>query len=260
VFTTLIITHLVASLAVGHPGAAIFGDVSGDAIVAGVYVDDTTAVTTCEWSPAFPRDTHGESADEVVRRIGSRTYVLYECDCDGDVTLHWIPEVDADDLADHAAQTLSRRVPSPIVAMAPPPDAGVVNTTSWFWVSPGWWTPVSVTAMIPTPRGPLGVTTTATPTTLQFDPGDGSPDVSCRGPGMPYTALLHHVMSRQCTHTWSRPSVVAGGRFPARMSVVWKVHWRATTGASGDLPDITTTMNVPTVVDELHAVARRAGN
>ena len=122
-----------------QPGGAAFGDVSGDAIVAGVYVDDTAAVTTCEWSPAFPRDSHGTSADEVIRRIGSRTYVLYECDCDGDVTLHWIPDVDENELANHAAQTLSQRVPSPITSMAPPPHAGVVNTTSWFWVSPGWW-------------------------------------------------------------------------------------------------------------------------
>jgi hypothetical protein len=43
------------------------------------------------------------------------------------------------------------------------------------------------------------------------------------------------------------------------MSVVWKVSWRATTGASGTLPDITTSLGVPTTVDELQAVARRTG-
>lgn len=254
---TLIAVSLVTGAGV-HPGAAAFGDVHGDAIVAGVYVDDTTTVTDCVWSPAFPRDAHGTSSDEVVRYIGSRAYVLYECDCDGDVTLHWIPEVDTDKLADQAAQTLSRRVPSPIVGMAPPPGAGVVNTTSWFWVSAGWWVPISVTAMIPTPRGPLGVTTTATPTTLRFDPGDGSATVTCDGPGVPYAAPLHHLLSRECTHRWSRPSVVSGGRFATTLSVVWKVRWRATTGASGNLPDITTSVNAPVLVDELHAVARRA--
>jgi hypothetical protein len=102
VFAAVILAPLVAVVSGVHPGGAAFGDVSGDAIVAGVYVDDTDVVTTCEWSPAFPRDAHGTSADEVVRQIGSRTYVLYECDCDGDVTLHWIPEVDDDELADRA--------------------------------------------------------------------------------------------------------------------------------------------------------------
>ena len=239
------------------PSGGAFGDVHDDTIIAGVHVDDAAASTNCTWSLVFPRDTHSDGADEVVRRIGARTYVLYECNCDGNVTLHWVPELSADELAEQASHTLSRRVPSPVVGMAPPPDAGIVNSRSWFWVSPGWWTPVSVTATIPTPRGPLGVTTTATPTTLRFAPGDGSPPVACRGPGVMYTAPLHDLLSTDCTHRWTVPSVVAGGRFPSRVSVVWQVRWRATTGASGTLPDITTSLPIGTVVDEVHALARR---
>ncbi|MGA0064358.1 MAG: hypothetical protein ACO3IV_02850 [Ilumatobacteraceae bacterium] len=239
------------------PSSGAFGDVHDDTIIAGVYIDDSAAVTGCTWSIVFPRDAHSDGDAEVVRRIGSRTYVLYECNCNGNVTLHWIPELSADELAEHAAHSLSRRVPSPVVGMAPPPDAGVVNSRSWFWVSPGWWTPVSVTATIPTPRGPLGVTTTATPTTLRFAPGDGASTVSCRGPGVMYTALLHEVLPTDCTHRWSLPSIVAGGRFASRISIVWEVRWRATTGASGTLPDITTSLPIGVAVDEVHALARR---
>lgn len=76
-------------------------------------------------------------------------------------------------IARSAASIAYDLIPAPFGEFAPPARQGLINIGTWFWVSPLVWQPKSVTAWVPSPIGPIVVTTTATPYRLIFDPGDG---------------------------------------------------------------------------------------
>ena len=199
--------------------------VNGAQIMAGVRIgippSSNNDVGDCEWSPAIPRDTLIGSNGEVFKQIGSIRYQLYDYTCsdrEPATSYYWIPQVSTETLASEASSVLYDNIPAPWGEFAPPAHRGVVKLGMWFWVNPLIWVPVSVTAWVPTPSGPISVTTTATPKKLKFQPGDGdlgSGEVECNGTWslVVSRSLAIHLIHLACIHTSIHPPFTAVVRF-----------------------------------------------
>lgn len=209
----------------------------------------------CSWKAVMRIDPSSGASTEVTRRIGSKIQVLMTFDCLGPPARSgrkWITRVSG------GGASARRRLPAPGVSTAPPPDRGVVNVGTWFWVSRSVWKPWSVTATVATPAGPVTVTTTARPSRLILDPGDGHPPVRCAGPGRQWNAVFGDTVRTGCMHVWRRASTsMPGGAYRASISIQWTVTWRSSLGASGRLPDIRTSTPFMAQVREIQAVASR---
>ena len=200
----------------------------------------------------------GEPPPRVIAGINHRLFVRV---CPSGNRLVWVPQVAPLVINRWSSSLLTRWLPRPAVQTAPPSGRAVVKVGTWFWTDPTAWRPVSVTAWIPTPRGPLWVTTTAIPTRLEFDPGDGawgSGPVTCAGPGVPWLAVFGDGAPSPlgCSYAYPHSSAVsANGRsFTARLSIVWAVSWRASTGASGSAGPLRTTRAAPVTVREIEGL------
>ena len=120
---------------------------------------------------------------------------------------------------------------------------------------------MSVTAWIATPSGVLWSTTTATPASLLFDPGDaawGTGPVTCSGPGTPWTTDRGATATSPdgCDYTYRHSSVRGpdGSTFPSVTTIVWSGSWTSSTGAGGVIGPIRTWTGVPVTVREIQAV------
>ncbi|MCX6534968.1 MAG: hypothetical protein NT119_00190 [Actinobacteria bacterium] len=219
-------------------------------IIAGVIVQQNDAPggsDACQWSPSLARDSgQGQDAgDEVTKQVGSVSFRLYDRVCEGKATTYyWIPEISTEQIARSAASVVYDLIPAPFGEFAPPARQGLINIGTWFWVEPTVWQPKSVTAWVPTPEGPVSVTTTATPTKLVFHPGDGfrgTGDKDCVGPGSRWTEIIGDHLPSPCMYTYRHSSAVnSSGLFSASLSIIWRVAWRSSTGASGTLPNVST--------------------
>jgi hypothetical protein len=119
------------------------------------------------------------------------------------------------------------------------------------------WKSVSVTAYIPTSAGPISVTTTATPTSLIYSPGDGNNAVTCRGPGTPWSRSRGDNDISDCMYTYRSASHTrASGTYAANTAIKWSVTWRSNLGIGGVLPSIRTGIASPARVLELQALSR----
>lgn len=239
--------------------------VSGNRVMAGVRWgspgDDGGYTDDCEWSVSMPRDSHGGDDGDVVKVVGPTTYRLYDYTCldrDPPTTYHWIPEVSTQTLAQQASSVVYENIPAPWGNFAPPAHRGIVKLGTWFWVSPLMWIPIRATAWVPTPAGPVAVTTTATPKELIFDPGDGalgSGEVSCRGPGLPWIDAFGDTMPSSCMYTYRHSSSTQpGGVFRATLSVEWEVTWTSSLGARGSLGTVTLDAHHNIVVREIQGL------
>jgi hypothetical protein len=256
---------LVAGLA--HPDGTAWADGSGGAgggeIWAGVQTGrapdaDGTDASDCRWRPTLPHDAVIGVQGPVVRTTGGVTYQLFDRVCPKGTTLHWIPRLPPSSLAEHAADLLRSRLPLPRPGFAPSPDRTVVQVGVWFWTDPAVWRPVSVTAWVPTPTGTLWATTTARPTRLTLDPGDGDLGtglVTCSGPGRIWQPADGDSSASPCSYTYAHASAVhTAGRFPARVAIEWQISWTSSTGAGGALADHTTWADQPVTVSEIQAL------
>ena len=164
--------------------------------------------------------------------------------CDGAVVQSvWVPSLSPADLGRLAFDEVRKLVVPPVVALSPVQAAGgLVNFTTWLAVTP---VPAVAATAGPLPDG-LSATATATVTELRWDPGDGSPVVSCvpwgalPPPGAPEDA------QGPCSWTPHAPSAPQFSHtddllFHASVSLVWSVVWSATNGATGVLGSLTTT-------------------
>lgn len=237
--------------------------VDGTQIMAGIQFGAPPSADSspCEWSPTLPRDAGNQQAEEVVKTVGSVTYRLYDHTCDDrdpPTTYHWIPEVSAETLANTAEAVVYDNIPAPWGNFAPPARRGVVTLGTWFWVHPAMWVPIRATAWIPTPRGPLIVTTTATPKRLIFDPGDGhlgDGTVDCAGPGIPWIEAFGDRLPSPCMYTYRHTSSHhPSGAFPASLAVRWHVTYTSNVGASGSLGDVTVGASHQMVIREIHGL------
>lgn len=218
----------------------------------------------CEWSVALPRDTHSD-ADDVTKVVGSTTYRLYDYTCfdrEPATTYHWIPEVSTSTLAQQASSVVYENIPAPWGNFAPPAHRGVVKLGTWIWVNPLMWIPIRATAWVPTPAGPIAVTTTATPKELIFDPGDGAlgtGEVTCRGPGIPWVEAFGDSLPSPCMYTYQHASSRAeNGMFRATVSIEWEVTWVSSLGARGSLGTVTLDAHHNMVVREIQGLVKNA--
>ncbi|CAB4609086.1 unannotated protein [freshwater metagenome] len=225
-----------------------YGAVVDKTIIAGVIVQQNGAPSSsdsCQWSPSLVRDSGQGAGDEVTKRVGSVSFRLYDRVCEGEATTYyWIPEISTEQIARSAASVVYDLIPAPFGEFAPPARQGLINIGTWFWVEPTVWQPKSVTAWVPTPEGPVSVTTTATPTKLVFHPGDGfrgMGDKTCTGPGQKWIDMMGDSLPSTCMYSYRHSSAVnSSGLFSASLSIIWRVAWRSSTGASGTLPNVST--------------------
>jgi len=241
------------------PTYATQAGVDGDHIFAGVSYEAEHSLSRCEWSLPLPTYGLGGRTGATTREWNGITWVLHQCTIDESVQLVWIPEVSTETVAESTRDVVRDRVPTFDHNFSPPRNRGVVKTPTWFWVNPVLWRPVSVTARLPTPRGIVTMTTTATPTSLEFDPGDGSGQTAeCEGPGLPWLPIMPTWVESDCAFEYETPSSVRpNGTFRARLNVVWSVTWRTNVGTSGRLPDIRIGTPYDLRIRELQAIITR---
>lgn len=129
-------------------------------------------------------------------------------------------------------------------------DGTVVGFTTWLWLDGQSLAARSVTAS----AGPNSATVTARPSSVSFDPGDGSPAVVCAGGGVAYDPAQPNTVS-DCVHRYVRASgQTPGGVFVLTAQVTWTATWTGTKGAGGVLPALTVMASTLVRVDELQAV------
>jgi hypothetical protein len=168
--------------------------------------------------------------------------------------------VDPAVLARQALSTLV--VPSPTTGRYP---AGtmrdgqpftVVNAYTWFWTDPGSFRELTARA----DAGGVWAQVTVTPTAFSFTPGDGAAAVSCPGPGVAWQPSdgVWAPSPAGCDYRYPHSSIHQPDRqVTATYSIRWSVAWTSSTGASGTLPDLTTTSNATFAVAEVEAVVTR---
>ena len=216
--------------------------------------------SSCAWEPhnAMP----GGALMPVFKNVDGIRYQLYDKRCPGPTLEYiWIPDIDHKRLSFNATAYLERILPDPSASFAPPAAKGVVKVGMWFWIDPSDWASFSVTAWVPTPSGTRWATTTARPVRLVFDPGDGglgSGSVSCTTPGTRWkTAYGDDQRSPSgCQYTFDHSSVMAGNgsSFPAKVTIVWDVSWRSSSGAGGYSGQLRTSSSYAMRVREIQAL------
>jgi hypothetical protein len=233
--------------------------IDGDHIYAGVSYDSYQHYERCEWVSPSTIHQEGVSPSVLTREWNGIFWQLFECQHDGESSMVWLPEISTESVAESNRNVVRDLLPTLAPGFSPSIDRGLVKTPTWFWVNPLIWRPVSVTARVPTPRGIISVTTTATPESLEFHPGDDRGEVvECDGPGLPWSAVLSRFIGTDCQYEYPVPSSVRQeGTFRARLDVVWSVTWSTNVGAGGRLPDLRLGSVHSLRVRELHAVVQR---
>ena len=230
------------------------GSTDGENIEAEVRFDAPPASDGCEWEAV-------NGIDPVTVESGNAATAketLFYKACDNKIVgYQWIRTDAPTRVAQSAGKKVSKLVPSLLMRTAPSADRMVVGVATWFWMPRSLWKPISVTAWIQTPGGPVSVTTTATPHNLIYAPGDGRSSVTCAGPGRVWTASLGDRASTSCMYTYKSASHTQSVRnYNAKMSVQWKISWRSSIGLRGTLPSITTGLPIKVQVREMQALAR----
>lgn len=147
----------------------------------------------------------------------------------------------AEVLAAHARELVVVVVPSPHTSPEGAPQ--LAGKRTWFWIHPDDWRPVTARAELPG----LWAEVTATPTRAVWTPGDGSPAVTCDGPGRP------HPGTAGATTTCGHPYTVEG-TYTLRLAVTYTVTWTSSDGQSGTQDPFVLTTTQPITVDERQVV------
>jgi hypothetical protein len=168
--------------------------------------------------------------------------------------------VDPAALAERALRTLT--IPAPTTGRYP---AGtmrdgrpftVVNAYTWFWTDAESFRALTARA----DAGGVWAQVTVTPTALRFAPGDGADAVSCPGPGVAWQPGdgVWAPSPAGCHYRYPHSSIrQPDEQVTATYGISWSVTWTSSTGASGTLPDLTTSSNATFAVAEVQAVVTR---
>lgn len=264
----LMCTLLAGFIAVNHLVPRALAESSGTGSVVGDNIEaevsfaspPASAGPTCEWRPALDITAGAKPGTAAISVRTSQGVVesLYLRVCgDHTDTYYWIRNDVGPRVAKVAKDKVSRLVPALLVHTAPSPERMVVKQPTWFWVPRAIWKPISITAAIPTPAGPIIVTTTATPRHLSYSPGDGRATVTCTGPGKRWRSSMGDDVRSSCSYSYRSASrSTSSTLYPARVSVRWDVSWKSNLGAGGSLPPIRTGLGMNVRVAELQALSR----
>lgn len=195
---------------------------------------------------------------------GHTTGAIYTCTTWPPVTTGaaeiWLPTAPAADPQTLAARAVKLlRLPQPSGARSPSQSQrydgypfSYVNLWTWFWTASAQWRSYTATAS----AGGVSATVTVRPVALLFDPGDGSPVVSCAGPGRAWTDA-----DGDGTPTGGgcgyRYTTATSTPITSTQSIRWAVTWRASDGETGTLPDLTTSRSGQLMVLQVESVATR---
>jgi hypothetical protein len=233
----------------GHPGGGGSNGGGGHARV-------------CVW-----RDATSQQVEATVRNVGTGGQIVREeavepgiqvlvCDgvYDGRTWRTKPRPMTPQQLAALAYVRLQRNLPVPAVHTTPDDGtASFAHVPVFVWIDANQWHPLSFSETDPNGSG-LSVTATATPSTMAFRPGDGTPTIDCAGPAEPYDPAARDANpNRQaadaghCTHAYDLVTrnvdrTGVPGRpdaWPADVAVTWTVTWRASDGATGSLNPVT---------------------
>ena len=134
-------------------------------------------------------------------------------------------------LADQAIASLA--LSGPDIGLAPDPaKTGLVGLPVWMWsqVAPTTWGPQTATATLPG----LAVTATAQATRIVWSMGDGH-NVTCDGPGTPFSRTAAATTSPTCGYVYTRSSAdQPGGAYALTATTTWDIAW-AGNGAAGQV-------------------------
>lgn len=222
----------------------------------------------CTYAPLSPADS--AAADDMATQgwgppKGSTPGGWYRKVCRIDAagtttgTVVWLQEATHQPPADPA--TLAQRAlgfaPLSLPGIGLNPPAGrdqLVGVTTWLWVSGAWAQPVTASAS----AGGVTVTTTASPTEVVWDMGDGH-QLTCAGPGTPYDPSRPDAQP-SCSYTYAASSAgQPGGAYTLTATEYWSVSWRAAgvpagAPAAGRLPALARTSRISVRVAEAQAI------
>jgi hypothetical protein len=129
--------------------------------------------------------------------------------------------------ADLAADALQRTpLPTPTIAITPPPDKVIVNANVWLSIDPSQWGQRTASAS----AGAVTSTVIAEPERVVWDMGDGQ-QVTCTGPGTPYDPNQDYFSQQpDCGYIYRRSSA---GYPNDAATVTATVHYHVIWSASG---------------------------
>jgi hypothetical protein len=132
-----------------------------------------------------------------------------------------------------------------------PPTEQLVGLSTWLWVD-GPWQEGSATAAI----GAVSATVTARPLRVDWDLGDGA-TVTCDA-GVRYDpSRPPGEQESSCTHVFTTSTQrLPGGQRTVTATVVYAVEWSASTGAGGELGELSRSASIPVTVREAQALIR----
>lgn len=236
----------------GVANGAIFAGVQYGTPPSGKGKKDTNG---CVWVPAGEASTF-DSAVVDKRVVNGVTQRLFLRACPKSIQGVWVSQVSGVNLAKVSQAMIEQRLPKPKIGSAPVTTQGIVNVGMWLWTDSAQYTPVSVTAWVPTPTGIAQATTTARPQRLVYAPGEpGGTLVSCNGSGDVWRTWYPDDLTSSCMYTYRHSSQInARGKFGAELSIVWGISWSSNVAAGRALPDYITTTQTDVTVREIQAV------
>lgn len=246
--------HSTAAMAADTGGSSGSGSTDGEHIEAHVRFDAPPTSDGCVWETVSGIDP---VTVETSTAATAKETLFYKACGNRIVGYQWIRTDAPTRVAQSAGSKVSKLVPSLLMRTAPPANRMIVGVGTWFWIPKIAWKPISVTAWIETPGGPVSVTTTATPTDLIYSPGDGHSPVSCTGPGHAWSASLGDRATTTCMYAYKSASHTQPvHNYNTKMSIQWKVTWRSSLGIRGSLPSITIGLPMKVRVLEIQALSR----
>ena len=213
---------------------------------------------TCTWEIANNPSNPETPVPPEPTVIGGQTATLYVRVCGSAVDLVWVVPITGAAALPGALAGVERLLPAPDPLMVPPDNDprgfAYTQVPLWWWLPASEWHPVSATATASNGPKKVSTTTTATPSMVEFNAGDGVGAVDCPGPGVPFdNSLSLAAQSTPCQYTYRQSSSLSpSGTFAASWTIVWTVTWHASDGTGGVLAplDTTTTRAVPVAEDQ----------
>ena len=193
----------------------------------------------------------GMGNPSIINPVTGEQSLVYFRMCDHIYQFVYVGPYSPTDVARAAYQRVTALVRKPEVTFSPPIDKMIVNFETWLGVTPQQ--PVTATAAIPG----LSATVTAQPIDIEWTTGSrvagDITKIRCQPWGSTDSA------QGGCAWTPAYPSVakVTGTtdlRYHGTVTIIWKVSWQATNGASGTLDDLRTTTPVAMTVQEIQTI------